>query len=473
MIAQKIGQETLLPSLQLALEDPGANSSNCGEGYSCAYTNSISWTSPTQPLPMELESAGGVRAPVRRRRHARRARRAPRAGPQHSRFGHAEAWRASRRICAPATARGSTNTRRHPRDRAAAGPRQESRPARPTPTASWFPPACRNPSTSTSSCSSTCRRWRSRPTSRAFRRVLYARDLTAPRLSGERRRQSASTARRTTPRIRRASSLFEDQPVSREVPGVLRGQAEEHAGRRRHAAGSFADALRHQHGRFQPAPALRRAAHSGGRRVRASSRADGIWRIRPRPSPPGNLLLSILEMYGIHQDSIGDSTGRLDRSGLIGDHGRDMRVRYSIAVGARRWCWCSRGVRRRRQPGGRCGDEGRHGGRAALLIEQKADVNAPQADGATAIQWAAYRNDLETGGRADRGRREREGRQPRWRHAAVPGLHQRQRAHDREAAEGRRGSERGRSARRNAADARVAQRQSWTRSRCCSITRPT
>jgi hypothetical protein len=54
MIAQKIGQETLLPSLQLAIEDPGANSSNCGEGYSCAYTNSISWASPTQPLPMEL-----------------------------------------------------------------------------------------------------------------------------------------------------------------------------------------------------------------------------------------------------------------------------------------------------------------------------------------------------------------------------------------------------------------------------------
>src|SRR6266699_3269045 len=54
IIAQKIGQDTLLPSLQLGLEDPGANSSNCGEGYSCAYTNSISWQSPTQPLPMEL-----------------------------------------------------------------------------------------------------------------------------------------------------------------------------------------------------------------------------------------------------------------------------------------------------------------------------------------------------------------------------------------------------------------------------------
>jgi hypothetical protein len=29
----------------------------------------------------------------------------------------------------------------------------------------------------------------------------------------------------------------------------------------------------------------------------------------------GNLLLSILDLYGIHQDSIGDSTGRL--SGLV------------------------------------------------------------------------------------------------------------------------------------------------------------
>jgi len=54
MIAQKIGRENLMPSMQLAVEDPGANSSNCGEGYSCAYTNTISWSSPTDPLPMEL-----------------------------------------------------------------------------------------------------------------------------------------------------------------------------------------------------------------------------------------------------------------------------------------------------------------------------------------------------------------------------------------------------------------------------------
>src|SRR5215475_3484030 len=54
MIAQKIGGENLMPSMQLAVEDPGSNSSNCGEGYSCTYTNTISWSSPTSPLPMEL-----------------------------------------------------------------------------------------------------------------------------------------------------------------------------------------------------------------------------------------------------------------------------------------------------------------------------------------------------------------------------------------------------------------------------------
>jgi len=43
-----------MPSMQLAVEDPGANSSNCGEGYSCTYTNTISWATPTTPLPMEL-----------------------------------------------------------------------------------------------------------------------------------------------------------------------------------------------------------------------------------------------------------------------------------------------------------------------------------------------------------------------------------------------------------------------------------
>ena len=60
LIAQKIGQDTLLPSLQLAVEDPNSSSSNCGEGYSCSYTNSISWIE--LPTPAERERC---RAPAR------------------------------------------------------------------------------------------------------------------------------------------------------------------------------------------------------------------------------------------------------------------------------------------------------------------------------------------------------------------------------------------------------------------------
>jgi ankyrin repeat protein len=45
-------------------------------------------------------------------------------------------------------------------------------------------------------------------------------------------------------------------------------------------------------------------------------------------------------------------------------------------------------------------DAAMNGDRAAVqsLLEQKADVNAVQADGATAIQWAAYRDDLDMAG---------------------------------------------------------------------------
>jgi len=52
VLAQKIGQESPLPSLELCIEDVGALGV-CGVGYSCAYTNSIAWSSPTSPLPME------------------------------------------------------------------------------------------------------------------------------------------------------------------------------------------------------------------------------------------------------------------------------------------------------------------------------------------------------------------------------------------------------------------------------------
>jgi hypothetical protein len=53
MIAQKWGKDTILSSLQLGVEDTG-NFGSCNFGYSCAYSNSVSWSTPTTPLPTEV-----------------------------------------------------------------------------------------------------------------------------------------------------------------------------------------------------------------------------------------------------------------------------------------------------------------------------------------------------------------------------------------------------------------------------------
>jgi hypothetical protein len=48
--ARAIGQDTPLPSIELAIEDV---SLSCGAGYGCAYFNTVSWRTATVPLPME------------------------------------------------------------------------------------------------------------------------------------------------------------------------------------------------------------------------------------------------------------------------------------------------------------------------------------------------------------------------------------------------------------------------------------
>jgi hypothetical protein len=53
--AQRFGQDTPLPSIQLCIEDVGSLTGACGYGYSCVYANTISWSSPTTPLPMERD----------------------------------------------------------------------------------------------------------------------------------------------------------------------------------------------------------------------------------------------------------------------------------------------------------------------------------------------------------------------------------------------------------------------------------
>jgi hypothetical protein len=52
--AQQIGQDTLLPSLELGTEDHSGLIGSCDRDYGCIYMNTLSWRTPTTPLPMEI-----------------------------------------------------------------------------------------------------------------------------------------------------------------------------------------------------------------------------------------------------------------------------------------------------------------------------------------------------------------------------------------------------------------------------------
>ncbi|MDH3269925.1 MAG: DUF1552 domain-containing protein [Gemmatimonadota bacterium] len=74
--ANRFGQNTPIPSMQLCIENVD-QAGGCAYGYSCVYTDSISWASPTEPLPMIrdprvafdlLFGAGGSPAERARRR---------------------------------------------------------------------------------------------------------------------------------------------------------------------------------------------------------------------------------------------------------------------------------------------------------------------------------------------------------------------------------------------------------------------
>jgi hypothetical protein len=54
IVANKIGNQTRFPSLELGMED-SRQAGDCDSGYSCAYTNNLAWRSETQPLPPVLD----------------------------------------------------------------------------------------------------------------------------------------------------------------------------------------------------------------------------------------------------------------------------------------------------------------------------------------------------------------------------------------------------------------------------------
>jgi hypothetical protein len=54
LVANEIGGQTRLPSLEVGLED-ARQAGDCDSGYSCAYTNNLAWRNATQPLPPILD----------------------------------------------------------------------------------------------------------------------------------------------------------------------------------------------------------------------------------------------------------------------------------------------------------------------------------------------------------------------------------------------------------------------------------
>lgn len=54
VIAQQIGRTTAFPSMEFATEDHSSHLGSCAGDFLCSYMSTISWASPTQPLPMEI-----------------------------------------------------------------------------------------------------------------------------------------------------------------------------------------------------------------------------------------------------------------------------------------------------------------------------------------------------------------------------------------------------------------------------------
>ena len=109
--AQRFGQDTPIPSMQLCIETLD-QAGGCAYGYACVYTDTISWASPKQPLPMirdprvAFDQLFGVGATAEERAAQ------PPGRPEHPRLDHRRggAAQARARAVGPRSASTSTST---------------------------------------------------------------------------------------------------------------------------------------------------------------------------------------------------------------------------------------------------------------------------------------------------------------------------------------------------------------------------
>ena len=99
--AMKIGQDTPLPSIEIATEDQSGLIGSCDRDYGCIYMNTLSWRTPTTPMPMEINPRKVFERMFGQGGSAGRAAGAARRRQEHSRRAHA----ADHAICSAASDR--------------------------------------------------------------------------------------------------------------------------------------------------------------------------------------------------------------------------------------------------------------------------------------------------------------------------------------------------------------------------------
>ena len=171
---------------------------------------------------------------------------------------------------------------------------------------------CRRPSTNTSSCSSTCWRWPSRPTSPASARCSLpatspdGRTPPAKRPTagfhggshhGEDPRRIAELSKINQYHVKMVAHLVDRLAKTQDGDGTLLD----------HSLVLYGSNMgnSNQHVHYDVPHVLVGGLNGklkGGRHLAYPTKTV----------PTGNLLLSVLDKFDIHQDSIGDSTGRLE-----------------------------------------------------------------------------------------------------------------------------------------------------------------
>ena len=306
VLVDHIGQETPLPSIEVAIEEVALN---CGAGYGCAYYNTISWRTPTLPLPMENSPQVVFEQLFGDGTQRRAAAGAKAAGPQHPRRGHRQggASPGPPRCRRPRAARASISTTSG-RSSAGSRRRSSSRPANPdVPEAPVGVPEAFEDHIKLMFDLQVLA-YQAEIT--RISTMMYARDTSGATYPGSGVRDGFHTASHHSNARARMDTFALINRYHVQMLGYflekLRATPDGDGTLLDHSmvlyGSSMSNGNQHDH---DPLPIL----VAGG----ASGQLKGNRHLEfPAHTPMSNLMLSLLDKLGVHQASFGDSTGKLE-----------------------------------------------------------------------------------------------------------------------------------------------------------------